>query len=281
MRISLTTMILNLITRYEAFLSDHPQQRREYPMDAIALSRADCPAIDSPEQRYMSTLPYRNIIGSLIFISISVRVDISYAVHRCSRFMSNPGLPHWNALLNILIYLRTYPDLCIQYTRDISPNLRNIIIANVDADHAGDPDDRCSTTGLSIFMNNGPIAWSSTKQDSASGGGTAESEYKAIYKCGQEIIALRQTSEQIGYPQPGPTVTNEDNQPAIDFAHNPIQQSLLKHVETKYHQTRFWIQQKFIHLNKVPGTTQCADILTKPLTGTVFRQHRATHLHSS
>ena len=51
-------------------------------------------------------LKYSQIIGSLMYLASATRPDISFAVSKLSRFMSNPGDDHWHALERVLRYLR-------------------------------------------------------------------------------------------------------------------------------------------------------------------------------
>jgi hypothetical protein len=43
-------------------------------------------------------LRYSWIISSLMYLASATRPDISFAVSKLSRFMSNPGTDHWHAL---------------------------------------------------------------------------------------------------------------------------------------------------------------------------------------
>ena len=50
-------------------------------------------------------LRYSQIIGSLMYLVSATRFDISFAVSKLSRFVSNPGDNHWRALERVLCYL--------------------------------------------------------------------------------------------------------------------------------------------------------------------------------
>jgi hypothetical protein len=50
-------------------------------------------------------LKYSQIIGSLMYLASATRPDISFAVSKLSRFMSNPGIDHWHALERVMRYL--------------------------------------------------------------------------------------------------------------------------------------------------------------------------------
>jgi hypothetical protein len=51
-------------------------------------------------------LRYSQIIGSLMYLARATRLDISFAVNKLSRYMSNPGDDHWHALERVLRYLK-------------------------------------------------------------------------------------------------------------------------------------------------------------------------------
>ena len=58
------------------------------------------------EKVNMSKIPYASAVGSLIYAMVCTRPDIAHAVGVVSRFMSNPGKAHWEAVKWILRYLR-------------------------------------------------------------------------------------------------------------------------------------------------------------------------------
>jgi hypothetical protein len=47
-------------------------------------------------------LRYSQIICSIMYLASATRPDISYAVSKLSRFVSNPGEDHWQALERVL-----------------------------------------------------------------------------------------------------------------------------------------------------------------------------------
>ncbi|MCY6488237.1 hypothetical protein, partial [Actinobacillus pleuropneumoniae] len=90
----------------------------------------------------MSKVPYASAVGSLMYAMVCTRPDIAHAVGVVSRYMNNPGKEHWMAVKWILRYLKgtTNQALCFDGS--------NISLQGyVDADMAGDGDDRRSTVG--------------------------------------------------------------------------------------------------------------------------------------
>jgi len=73
-----------------------------------------CPVTDT-DINYMKSIPYSNIVGSLLYLSITCRPDISYIVGILSRFMQNPGIPHWQGAKAVLRYLKGTSHLGITY----------------------------------------------------------------------------------------------------------------------------------------------------------------------
>ena len=65
-------------------------------------------------------LRYSQIIGSLMYLASATRPDISFAMSKLSRFVSNPRDDHWKALERVMCYLKgtmNYGIHCIGYPR--------------------------------------------------------------------------------------------------------------------------------------------------------------------
>ena len=78
------------------------------------------PVPDSQEAQEMKIIPYRELIGTLLWLANCTRPDIAYAVGTLAKFTSNPGILHWKALLRVLKYLERTVHYCIRYRRDIT-----------------------------------------------------------------------------------------------------------------------------------------------------------------
>ena len=59
-----------------------------------------------PSDNVKSKVPYRELIGCLLWISMGTRPDITYATNQCARYSSDPKPEHWTACLRILRYLK-------------------------------------------------------------------------------------------------------------------------------------------------------------------------------
>lgn len=118
------------------------------------------------------TVPYREAIGSLMFVMVWSRPDIAYAVSVLSRFNDSPKLPHWNAVKQVICYLKGTAKMGICYGGEGS------LEAFSDADHAACLDSRLSITGLIVKHCGGPIVWKSSKQTTVAES-TTEAEFIA------------------------------------------------------------------------------------------------------
>jgi hypothetical protein len=79
------------------------------------LSSSLCPS-NKEENDYMSFVPYANVVGSLMYVMVSTRTNISHAISVVSRYMANPCRDHhWETMKWVLCYLRGTSDDSITY----------------------------------------------------------------------------------------------------------------------------------------------------------------------
>uniref|UniRef100_A0A2N9FBM1 Integrase catalytic domain-containing protein n=1 Tax=Fagus sylvatica TaxID=28930 RepID=A0A2N9FBM1_FAGSY len=202
---------------------------------------------------------YRRLVGKLIYLTIT-RPDISYAVSVVSQFMTNPRVPHMNAVIRILKYLKNAPGRGLFYRS--SGHLR--IEGYTDADWTGSPSDRKSTTGYCTFIGGNLVTWRSKKQ-SVVARSSAEAEYRAMAHTTCELTWLRTVLQEFGLLTQDPTPLYCDNQAAIHIASNPVFHERTKHIEVDCHFVRSKVESKDIITPFVPSGSQLADIFTKAL----------------
>jgi Reverse transcriptase (RNA-dependent DNA polymerase) len=63
-------------------------------------SKTQCP-LTIDEWSIMSRVPYASAIGSIMYVMLCTRHDVSYAWSVMSRYQANPVLEHWNAVKKI------------------------------------------------------------------------------------------------------------------------------------------------------------------------------------
>ena len=100
----------------------------------------------------------------------------------------------------VLQYLRDTWNESITYTR--SSQRDNELFRWVDADWTDNMDTRRTHTGYILMMNGGPISWKIRGQEDFS---MSASEAKFVDasppEAGQDVVNLRETLSDFGYPQ--------------------------------------------------------------------------------
>ncbi|KAK0585008.1 hypothetical protein LWI29_022138 [Acer saccharum] len=197
------------------------------------LSKEQSPKTEE-EKDFMAKVPYASAIGSLMYAMTCTRPDISHAVGVVSRYMSNPGKLHWEAVKWILRYLRG-----------------RWIIGEV-------PPDMCSQWLVPA------ISWMSQLQKIVTIS-TTEAEYVAVTESSKELIWLQGLLAELGFDQVM-NVLHSDSQSAIHLAKNSAFHSRTKHIDLRYHFIRSLIEEGVLKLVKIAGSKNPADMLTKPVT---------------
>ncbi|GKA25484.1 zinc finger, CCHC-type containing protein [Tanacetum coccineum] len=64
----------------------------------------------------ISQLEYSRVIGCMMYVMTCTRPDIAFAVGKLSRYTSNPGTQHWQAIQRVLKYLKKTMDYSLIYT---------------------------------------------------------------------------------------------------------------------------------------------------------------------
>lgn len=99
-------------------------------------------------------------MGSLQYLTLT-RPEISYSVNLACQRMHSPKLSDFIAVKRILRYIKRSLTQRLNF---VPNSLSLTAYADVDADWAGDPIDRCSTTGFAIFMGLNLVSWCAKKQ---------------------------------------------------------------------------------------------------------------------
>ena len=206
---------------------------------------------------------YRGMVGSLLYLTAS-RPDIMFATCICARFQANPKESHMVAIKRIFRYLKGTPNLGLWYPKDTGFNL----VGYTDADYAGCRVDRKSTSGSCQFLGQRLVSWFSKKQQSVSTS-TAEAEYIAAGSCYAQLLWIRNQLMDYGLTLEKIPIMC-DNTSAISIVANPVNHSMTKHIDIRYHFIREHANKGTIELHYVPTEKQLADIFTKPLNESTF-----------
>lgn len=185
--------------------------------------------------------------------------------------MHDPCNNHLALLKRILRYIRGTSSHGLKLHRLPSTEIRTYS----DADWAGSPDTRRSTSGYCIYFGDSLISWSSKRQPTVSRS-SAEAEYRAVANAVAECRWLRQLLSELGVNVPQATVVYCDNISAVYMSQNPVHHHRTKHIELDIHFVREKVALGEFRVLHVPTDQQFADIMTKGLSSSRFKQFHSS-----
>ncbi|GKA20777.1 hypothetical protein Tco_0700766 [Tanacetum coccineum] len=133
----------------------------------------------------VSQLEYYRVIGFLMYVITFLKPDIAFDVGKLSRYTSNPGTQHWQAIQRVLEYLKKTMDYRLTYT-----GYPSVLEGYTDASLINNTEDNSFTSGWVFLLGGGAISWASKKQTCITGS-TMESEFMALVAAGKEAEWLK------------------------------------------------------------------------------------------
>lgn len=230
------------------------------PADVNSKLSADC------GDRISNPTSYRSLAGALQYLTFT-RPDITYAVQQVCLFMHDPRQAHLTALKRIIRYVQGTKDHGLQMYKSPSSSL----VAYSDADWAGCPDTRRSTSGYCVYRGNNLISWSSKRQDTVSRS-SAEAEYRGVANTVAETCWIRNLLLELHQPVSKATLIFCDNISSVYLSANPVKHQRTKHVELDIHFVREKVALGQVKVLHVPSSSQYADIFTKGLPSSLFME---------
>lgn len=214
---------------------------------------------DSPSKGV--DVPYKELLGSLIYAATTTRIDIAFAVSKLASYSSSPKLVHWNLLKNIAQYLigRENEGLICRRNGNNKISLRCFC----DADFAGCEDTRRSTSGFIITLDDTPVIFKSKKQ-SLTSGSTCESEFIAAALATNELLWLRNLLLELGACL-DPTAMFIDKLGTVKLIENNQVHAKTKHLDVKLFKVREQ-NNKTIKIIHIDSENNLSDILTSVRT---------------
>ena len=223
----------------------------------------------------------------LNYLKKGSRPGIAYIVHQCARFSVDPKVEHRKALRHLGRYLRA------TRTRGLilDPDPKRGLEDHVDADFAGnwhkddaamnDRDTARSRHGFILSYHGCPILWKSQMQTEIALSST-ESEFTGLSYSLRDAIPIMELLNELGsagFPvsKETPRVhcrVYEDNSGALEIAREYKFRPRTKHINVKLHHFRDYVDRKEISIHHIGTLDQPADLLTKPLSQTLFEKFR-------
>jgi len=195
-----------------------------------------------------------------MWLQVTTRPDLSFAINLLARFAHNPDKPYWIALKHVLAYVKGTIGYGITYQAGGHLNL----IGYVDSDFAGCKNTRRSTEGTIFIVAGGPVSWESKQQDTVTLS-TIEAEYMAFSRTMTQAILISKYFDEVGLPTQKPIIIHADNSGAISNSINHKNHQRTKHIDVHHHFVKEHTKSGEIVFQYIPSTENIANILTKSL----------------
>ncbi|GJW75170.1 ribonuclease H-like domain-containing protein [Tanacetum coccineum] len=143
------------------------------------------------------------------------------------------------------------------------------LVGYTDADWAGCPSTRRSTSGYCVFLGDNLLSWSAKRQHTISRS-SAEAEYRGVANVVAETAWIRNLLRELHSPLLTATLVYCDNVSAVYMSANPVQHQRTKHIEIDIHFVRDMVKAGHVRVLHVPSRFQYADIFTKGLPSALF-----------
>jgi len=219
-------------------------------------------------------LPYREAVGSLMYLMVATRPDLAFAIGKLRRFVSCYGKEHWAAIKRVLRYVKGSMDKGLVFDKNSSCALQGFS----DADWPGDHETRRSTTGFTFIFGGAAVSCGSKLQKTVPLS-TMEAQYMALCEASKEAVWLNKLVQSVASQglrtaiSNGPINIKVDNSGCVDFSKNPVKHKRTKHIDIRYHFAREVITTDKVTLEHCATDDMVADPMTKELGKTKHDTH--------
>jgi hypothetical protein len=218
----------------------------------VSIAKSNYPDEDKPTDLKL----YQSMVGSLMYLMIWTRPDISLAVNLLARKLQAPTTQDMLSAKRLFRYLKGTINLGIIFKK----SKENQLYGYSDASWA-DAGDRKSTTGFIWFYANGPIMWKSQKQKIVALS-TCEAEYIAASASAKEGMWIIRLINEIT-PIKSVPVMYMDNMSAINIASGSAASDRTKHIDLRVHYLKQLVEENQLLIKFIKTQFMLADVLTK------------------
>ena len=219
----------------------------------------------------VTEMPYKELVGALIFVMVCTRPDIAFSVACLTQYFSAPRALHWEQALRCLGYLMSTATFGIR----LGAGGPDELITYSDSDWAGDPITRRSIGGYVGFLGTSILYWSSKTQRGIIALSSTESEFIQLALSVRQVLYVQPIFSDIGFGNiEQASIVYGDNLPAINSIGNDSSKSRTKHIDIRLKFCGEVLAANKLIIKYVPTAENIADIFTKPLPAPRFRELR-------
>lgn len=253
-----------LLIRF-GFENSHPQRT---PMNTTQVNNRERKERemenDDLGNKTKEKVPYREAVGSLLYLAGATRPDIIYAVNVLSRHQLNPTQNEWTMIKRVFRYLKGTKTMRLVY-RGETDDIQTYSDASF-----GDCKNALTTCGYAIKLFGDTISWRTHKQ-SYIALSTCHAEYVAMSEASQEMLSTYNSLKLILIKPFLPMILWCDNKAALASAETNEGNKLRHIIEIKEHHIKECVKRGLIKIKWIKSKEQLADVFTKPLS---FELHK-------
>ena len=279
-RLSMNGYIKEVLIRFGHPQPTSPQHspHRHRPIVYGAKAQYEPTDIDtSPPLPEAGIKRVQGIVGSLLYYARAVDPKLLCTLSAIGSQQAAATQNTTTSVNQLLDHVATYPNDGTTYTASDM-----ILAAHSDAGYLNETKSR-SRAGAHIFLsNNAPIPQSNGPVLSIAAilksvyGSAAEAELAALYKCAQEMVPLRNSLNEMGWPQP-PSPIQVDNSTAVGYVNNTITPRRLRSLEMRINWLKCRESQEQFRIFWDKGSHNLADYHTKHHPPEYHLAHRHSH----
>jgi hypothetical protein len=215
--------------------------------------------------------------GKFRYLADRCRPDLLVAVSECSSYSGNPSDKHIRTIKRMYNYLNNTISDRIIYKCNSNQKLN--IFGFSDASYITEGNSK-SRLGGCLFMNEySGAVYTFSKNASTISHSSTEAEIKAIDKLCQFISHFLDIMKFLKIVYDKPIIVFVDNKSAITLCETLKASNNIKIINVRINYIRELINSRVIELLFIPTELNVADMLTKPLSTTVFNIHKQSLLN--
>jgi hypothetical protein len=200
------TAFINKVINWFNQADAHPSKT---PMVAGLVLRHPDKNIPVPPEiaEWCARTPYYALIGTLNYIAVGTRPDITFAIGRLSFYMDCYTPEHWSTAIHVLHYLKG------MWTMGLILEGTFCLVGYSDSDYANCPKTSWSISGYCFNLGSGAISWMSKKQRFVTDS-SCYAKYIALHDSSHKLSFLCELLTGLGFAPYGTTPVLCDNDAA-------------------------------------------------------------------